>query len=1080
MSLSHALKHTAWGMGIVLVMLSSGVMMAKRAAAEALPIIPEAPGVAGAAAGALLESYYVVLDGGGAIKAAQSLDSSATSADRLKAARARLAAIAAQHDALAPRLQALGTSEVYRFRRTINAIQVLAPASAIPALEALPGVVRVEHVPHYERTNSSSVPFIGAPAIWDSAGLNLHGEDIRVGIVDTGIDYTHANFGGSGNPADYNTNNRAIIEDGTFPTARIVGGHDFCGDAYNSGSSSPSSNTPFPDPDPLDCNGHGSHVAGTAGGSGVLANGSTFAGPYGPGLNPADFKIGPGVAPQCGLYALKVFGCSGSTQLVGAALEWAADPNDDDDFSDRLDVLNLSIGSSFGSRFFTEGEIISQLAALGCVVVGSAGNSFDTFFIAGGVGLAPEAISIAASIDTDLKTVQLEIAAPPAAIGSFDAIESLFSPTLASTGEITGVIVLAEPSQACQSLANAAAIAGNIALIDRGSCSFPVKVLNAQAAGAIAAIIVNNQDGLPAPMTGSSDGVTIPAVMISRQDGEILKANLSGLSGTLHNTTTPRPDFADQIVDFSSRGPVPIDWRLKPDVSAPGLGIVSTGFGTGVDSAYMSGTSMAAPHVAGVMALLRQAHPSATVAELKARAMNTAEDMFYLSHPLPQSRGGAGRVNVLDAAMTPVTAAWDAAPEQVSLSLGFKRLLESHSETHNIRLTNHTGDPHTFNVSVHQTITENGVTITPLVAQVVVPANGTALAPIQFEFSPTLFDRTGDPATAPQFGKARATLFEVSGLIKFNEAALSLRVPYHGADEAASLRQPPAAIYLGSGAGAAAEGVQAVAIPLEGLSAHPSPFVSAFVLGAESPNENYTDHFDAGVDLIAVGAATDVATAPNYSSANLYFAIATAADRVSPRWQFGWIIVWIDLAGDGTYEYYLYNGDDGTFNASGPSDAFSSILFHRATNASFSLNPINAVPLDSRETAHFENNVLVLGVPFSALGFSPGNTRINYVVDTYRFGSTFVDTVGPIAFDSESRPIDPAPHGISGAPVFSTGSPGEIQVSVDPGALAAVPDNNKLLILQHHNTPDNRVKIVEISLDPPPVITDGWMLTGEP
>jgi subtilisin family serine protease len=210
----------------------------------------------------------------------------------------------------------------------------------------------------YEVNTASSVPFIGAPNVWGGIAA-ADGTGVRIGIIDTGIDYTHADFGGSGLVSDYISNNRTIIEAGTFPTAKVVGGYDFVGDAYNAGSTN--SDTPVPDPDPLDCAGHGSHVAGIAAGLGVLINGATYNGPYTNGRDFTQFKIGPGVAPRALLYALKVFGCSGSVDdsVLLQAVEWAADPNNDTNFVDRLDAVNLSIGSFFGITATTTTRFIS-------------------------------------------------------------------------------------------------------------------------------------------------------------------------------------------------------------------------------------------------------------------------------------------------------------------------------------------------------------------------------------------------------------------------------------------------------------------------------------------------------------------------------------------------------------------------------------------------------------------------------------------------------------------------------------------------------------------------------------------------
>jgi subtilisin family serine protease len=146
----------------------------------------------------------------------------------------------------------------------------------------------------------------------------LTGRDIKVGIVDTGIDYTHADFGGTGTVTAYANNNPNIVEPVSFPTAKVVGGRDFAGSAYNAAAFGTAN--PLPDADPLDSSGHGTHVAGTAGGWGVLRDGGTYRGTFSASLDFNQFSIGPGSAPEAKLYALKVFGDQGSTALSALAV----------------------------------------------------------------------------------------------------------------------------------------------------------------------------------------------------------------------------------------------------------------------------------------------------------------------------------------------------------------------------------------------------------------------------------------------------------------------------------------------------------------------------------------------------------------------------------------------------------------------------------------------------------------------------------------------------------------------------------------------------------------------------------------
>ncbi len=155
-----------------------------------------------------------------------------------------------------------------------------------------------------------------------------------------------------------------------------------------------------PDPDPTDCNGHGTPVAGTAAGFGVNSDGTTYTGTYGSSTQFDSLRIGPGVAPKATLYALKVFGCDGSTDVTDLALEWAVDPNGDGDFSDHLDVVNMSLGSDYGSAYDSTAIASDNAAAAGVIVVASAGNSGDTYYISGSPGISARTINVASSVDS--------------------------------------------------------------------------------------------------------------------------------------------------------------------------------------------------------------------------------------------------------------------------------------------------------------------------------------------------------------------------------------------------------------------------------------------------------------------------------------------------------------------------------------------------------------------------------------------------------------------------------------------------------------------------------------------------------
>jgi subtilisin family serine protease len=380
---------------------------------------------------------------------------------------------------------------LYATQRVYNGIAMLVDPVDLPVLSRLPGLKAIHPLPLHELDHTSSVPLIGAPEVWMS--LTHTGQGIKIGVIDTGIDYLHKTF--EGDPSLYATNDSTIIGDtpGYFPAGiKVVDGYDFAGDTYN--ASDPLNSVPQPDPDPMDCNGHGTHVAGTAAGFGVTTLGETFSGNYNSPLDFDDFRIGPGVAPKADLYALKVFGCSGSTALTTLAIEWAMDPDGDGDFSDRLDVINMSLGSSFGSNYDPSAEASNVAAQNGVIVVASAGNSGDTYTITGAPGAATWAISTASSMDKRTTIDGVEIT-----VGSitdvYSASEAGFGADLAVYGEVSGEVVYANPAEACGPISGA--VSGKLALIDRGSCTFVNKVYYAQAAGAIGVIVANNVSGDP-------------------------------------------------------------------------------------------------------------------------------------------------------------------------------------------------------------------------------------------------------------------------------------------------------------------------------------------------------------------------------------------------------------------------------------------------------------------------------------------------------------------------------------------------------------------------------------------------------
>lgn len=987
--------------------------------------------------------------------------------EQIDAGKARRRTLIGEHALLQKRLAGSGTLVLGSTYTLSNSLLVTADATSLGQLRALPGVVAVERVQPLERHTRTSVPFIGAPAVWlpQGAESGITGRGVRIAIVDSGIDYLHAHFGGSGDAAEYAANDPSIIEPGSFPTAKVIGGWDFAGDNYDAGGEF-GSTTPEPDADPLDprTNGHGSHVAGIAAGLGVLSDDRTFAGPYGPGIYTNDFKIGPGVAPEASLIAYKVFGSRGNTALVPLALDLAADPNRDGNTADRVDVLNLSLGSAFATDAETsQTAAIDRLANLGTVVVISAGNSGNTHYVVGSPGAAAKAITVANTYDDGSTSSTISVTAPAEVIGEYAAVEGVFTHPIAVAGKISAQVVATQPLNACQDgdngrVSNGSEVRGKIALIDRGTCFFSSKVRAAQQAGAVAVVMVNNVDGFPIPMGGSGDtsDIKIPGVMISRTDGAILRRRLGdGLFITLEpRSATVRPELADRLNDSSSRGPVAYTSRLKPDIAAPGSAIPSARAGLGTESIPMTGTSMSAPHVTGAAALMRQARPTWNAFEIKAALMNTATRTANADGvAYPESRVGAGRVAVKDALATQLIARNASAGDQVSISMGALQLAASHTEERRVRLTNKGVRPVTVNISASNTVGSRTARMVPLLDQVTVSAGQEVAIPFRFEANP--MDVGDDPTTPDILGtRFRPKMPEASGQLWFHGGPVPIHVPWH------AIVRPLAPAHAGALRIGLPPGSGTALVPLPTLrdGQQAAGLVGVFQLGGVSPSRNLAFPNGSG-DLLAYGAATDK-PGGDIASARVFFGLATAGPWITPQRVFNSLDVEIDLDNNGSVDARVVNTSAGNLNGNDIADeSLSNDFLVSAAMPTGGTNwieggTLNVLDPRSRDTALFHNGVLVHSIPASSLGLGARKTSFRYRISAASDSAN--ETSSWATFDLAAPLVASDTPGLDASPWFQEGQRLRLRVARSTSVVQA-------LLLHLHNAVGSQAEVVRLN-----------------
>ncbi len=990
----------------------------------------------------------------------------------------------------------------------VPGVVVTGDAEQIRELAAAPDVLAVHLVVPKTVDNKGTDVFTRAAEAWASAGAT--GQGITIGIIDTGFDYTHAAFGGPGTQEAfdlaYGTDGTGEIPAGTYDPDKFLGGYDFAGPLYDASGSIPGGTfEPTPDDNPIDApadesesGGHGSHVAGTAAGYGVTADGTTFDGDYTTLTDISDWQIGPGSAPEAGIYALKVFGdLGGSTSLVIPALEWAADPDGDGDPSDHLDVINMSLGSDFSAADDPENLFVDELSAIGVLTVTSAGNGGDITDVGGSPGSARTALTVANSVSSTQTFDAIEVteASDESLVGLHAAQNSV---SYTGGQDVTAPVTYIGDVDGCDPLDEYSEdIAGTIVWLSwddndaTRACGSAARWNNASAAGAAGVLIgtdvpvfaagIAGNEAIPgAQLTAASTDALLPAI----QAGGVVVHLGPSLANAAFATD---PALADTLNSGSSRGVHGSLGVVKPDVAAPGTLISSVAAGSGTGSVTYSGTSMSSPHVAGIAALVRQTHPEWTPVEVKAAVMNTAtHDLFSgLDQTGPAYgpvRVGAGRVDAVDATAAQVLAYDTEAPDLVSVTFGIVDVGAAPvTLTRTVTVRNDGATERTYATSYRASTTAGDASITVSPAQVTVPAGGTAEVTVTLEADPATIARDLDPTMAQTYDLGgdipRDYVTSVSGRLVLTPAeGPELRVPVQAAPRPVSeLTTQPVPFAAGalqsqlvnSGRGVASGGWLSLVAP--------------FVLGTTSPELDApgADTSASALRAADIEAVGWTSTAPELEAAGLDPALGTLGIGIATYGEWtslgGHVIPIIDtdIDGDGIWDLETY-----VWKYSPDLDLTTVETYALEYDAQdgYALGDLvdlylaNGLSADL-DTSVFDSNVLVVPLSMANVGIAEGDTP-TFTVATYSPYATSPSGIVDEAEPFTTTPFDP--------PVWFETEPGTTASTVEdtlwfddqpdvPLVVHRDPDatGTELLVLHTHNTAEQRAQVVDVTVAQP-------------
>jgi subtilisin family serine protease len=550
-----------------------------------------------------------------------------------------------------------------------NALIVRIPDGQASALASIPGVAHVHQERTFHLLLDHALALHRAFDAWNQVGAGNAGAGIKIAMIDTGIDIGHPGFSDASFSAPAGFPVADSTADLAYTNNKVIVARSYA-DLWSS---------PDPDPSAADHVGHGTATAMTAAGV----------------TNTGPLATISGVAPRAYLGSYKVFGTPGVNDFASESAVLRAI---EDAVTDGMDIISMSLGSDVAERveFDIEANALQQATALGVIVVASAGNNGPDPATIGSPADAPSVIAVGASNNDRLfaGTVTLAGGNPLVAVpgggpnSSSDISAQLFD---VSRYDGNGLACFPFPANSLN---------GSIAVIFRGTCFFETKLNNAQAAGAVAALVYDNVPGED-PITMGVGSATLPGSMVSNSDGLAIRQQLaSGVMATLSFALVPGYSNPARIASFSARGPN-VDLGIKPELVAVGMNLYTAAERLDPNGALYNptgysveqGTSFSAPLVAGAAAILKQARPGLTVDQYRSLLIHPAAPASLVPGTFAGvQQAGSGVLDVL--------AALNATAAAAPVSLSFGAVGSTVNATQTLTLTNTGSVTDTFQVSV--------------------------------------------------------------------------------------------------------------------------------------------------------------------------------------------------------------------------------------------------------------------------------------------------------------------------------------------------------------------------------------------